>query len=58
METTPANESLRLELEAVKRAYWHSQIQLSQLLIERSLRDEAVMRQAADYKADRLAENQ
>lgn len=35
-----------MELEVVKRAYWQSQIQLSQLLIEKSLRDEALLRQA------------
>ena len=29
--------NLKLELEAVRRAYWQSQQQLSQLLIERSL---------------------
>lgn len=36
--------SLKLELEGVRRAYWHSQQQLSQLLIERSLEIEKSLR--------------
>jgi hypothetical protein len=35
---------LKLELEAVRRAYWQSQQQLSQLLIERSLAIEKSLR--------------
>ena len=35
---------LRLELETVRRAYWQSQQQLSQLLIERSLAIENSLR--------------
>jgi len=35
---------LKLELEAVRRAYWQSQQQLSQLLIERSLAIENSLR--------------
>ena len=35
---------LKLELETTRRAYWQSQQQLSQLLIERSLRIENSLR--------------
>ena len=35
---------LKLELETVRRAYWQSQQQLSQLLIERSLAIESSLR--------------
>ena len=35
---------LKLELETVRRAYWQSQQQLSQLLIERSLAIENSLR--------------
>jgi hypothetical protein len=35
---------VKLELEAVRRAYWESQQQLSQLLIERSLAVENSLR--------------
>jgi hypothetical protein len=35
---------LKLELEGVRRAYWQSQQQLSQLLIERSLAIETALR--------------
>ncbi len=44
MEDTSEVLSLKAQLEVVKRAYWQSQIQLSQLLIENSIREEARIR--------------